>query len=690
MPTLLEEGLLISDRYRIHELIGSGGSGWVYRATQEPIGRPVAVKVLRTDLPEEDQIHFEARFLREASLAGQLQHPHIVTIHDYGRAPQGFCYLVMEYLEGYTFREVLRRHQVPTKRIMRIFDGITQGLRHAHAKGLVHRDVKPSNVFLLRGDGEEWRPKLMDFGLVREVHSEVTVTEVGTFLGTPQYIAPEQAMGLPTDARSDVYAVGVMLYRALCGKLPYAATNPAALAYMHVHQPYPSMAERAPGVDVPQRLEAICERCMKKEPGERYPDAGELLEDLRSVSRFVLGPDVLPPPDRSASRVAAVALKEPELPMPIEDELEVRIDTEETDCGNQVTVTDHMDTPTPLPPLSRGGLAQGRETLVPPGDEPVLAAAMPRRSTAVPVPVPVPVPVQPAPAPPKRGWLLPAIALLAVGTVVLCGGLGAGLQILLGGSFEGLSDLSALWSGADEAPLEVETPEAPEAPEVAVVEPELPESPEAPTEPAAEPVVEVADASDPEPPAPREVAPPPLVSSEPSAQREQALDDVREALATPAPPPAVAVADVEVLQTVPEPALEPEAPSGGLGLSITGNDGGEISTAASPAAEPVAAPPSSNEPVGLVIRQSSGNASAPAGPQGAVTVDEVSFTAAEAQRTLDWINASSERDLKNAGLYSLGVTNILAQRPYGSLEVFAATHYVGKASVQAAKYAAHR
>ena len=176
MPSVLEEGLLISDRYRIHELVGSGGSGWVYRATQEPIGRQVAVKVLRTDLPDEDQIHFEARFLREASLAGQLQHPHIVTIHDYGRAPEGFCYLVMEYLEGYTLREVLRRHHVPTKRIMRIFDGICQGLRHAHGRGLVHRDVKPSNVFLVRGDGEEWRPKLTDFGLVREVHSEVTVT----------------------------------------------------------------------------------------------------------------------------------------------------------------------------------------------------------------------------------------------------------------------------------------------------------------------------------------------------------------------------------------------------------------------------------------------------------------------------------------------------------------------------------
>ena len=674
MPTLLEEGLLISDRYRIHELIGSGGSGWVYRATQEPIGRPVAVKVLRTDLPEEDQIHFEARFLREASLAGQLQHPHIVTIHDYGRAPQGFCYLVMEYLEGYTFREVLRRHQVPTKRIMRIFDGITQGLRHAHAKGLVHRDVKPSNVFLLRGDGEEWRPKLMDFGLVREVHSEVTVTEVGTFLGTPQYIAPEQAMGLPTDARSDVYAVGVMLYRALCGKLPYAATNPAALAYMHVHQPYPPMAERAPGVDVPQRLEAICERCMKKEPAERYPDAGELLEDLRGVSRFVLGPDVLPPPDRSASRVAAVALEVPELPVPIEDELEPRIDTEETDCGSQVTVTDHLDTPTPLPPQRRGGLAQGRETLVPPGDEPVLAAAMPRRATAV------PVPAQPAPAQPKRGWLLPAIGLLALGTVVLCGGLGAGLQILLGGSFEGLSDLSARWSGSEDAPVEVEISEAPTAPEVAVAEPEPPEPPDAPIEPVAEPVLVVADAGESGPPASREVAPPPPVSSEPSAQREQALNEVREALATPAPPPAVAVADVEVLQTVPEVLqTAPEPTSGGLGLSITGA-----------AAEPLTVPPPSNEPVGLVIRQSSGNASAPVGPQGAVTVDEVSFTAAEAQRTLDWINSSSERDLKNAGLYSLGVTNILAQRPYGSLEVFAATHYVGKASVQAAKYAAHR
>ncbi len=672
MPTLLEEGLLIADRYRIHELVGSGGSGWVYRATQEPIGRPVAVKVLRTDLPEEDQIHFEARFLREASLAGQLQHPHIVTIHDYGRAPEGFCYLVMEYLEGYTLREVLRRHQVPAKRIMRIFDGITQGLRHAHARGLVHRDVKPSNVFLVRGDGEEWRPKLMDFGLVREVHSEVTVTEVGTFLGTPQYIAPEQAMGLPTDARSDVYSVGVMLYRALCGKLPYAATNPAALAYMHVHQPYPEMSERAPGADVPSKLEGICRRCMEKEPADRYPDAGELLEDLRAVSRFVLGPDVLPPPDRSASRVAAVALKTEDLPVSPEDDLEDRIDTEEeTDLGSQVTVTDHMDTPVPLPPRKEGDASTAGQTLVPP--EPEVSAG------------------SDDPPPRRRGWLLPTLAGLVLATVLLCGGLGAGLQVMLGGRITELGQLVSLFSGEeDPAPPPVAPPAPQEPSSHTAVEPEPPaDRGVLPATASVEPPLVSPDA-----PSTAAVVPPPPASQPSSQGRDAALDEVRQALSVQAEPAVAAVDEPEPAVAAvdePEPSAqavpEPTASTGaGIGLAITGAGGAPVQAA------PVSTGSSSSTGAsGLVVQPATGATDAPPPAQsGTVTVDKVGFTAAEAQRTLAWINSASERDLRNAGLYSLGVDNILLQRPYESIEVFAATHYVGTSSVQAAKYAAHR
>lgn len=280
-------GVLMGERYRLLDVIGHGGAGRVYRAIQEPIGREVAVKVMHTELDPEGAHDFQARFLREAATAGRVQHPHVVTVHDYGRTPEGECYIVMEHLRGRTLRSVLRDGALPVERSLRIFEQLVRGLRAAHRAGLVHRDVKPSNVILLRADDGGDFVKLFDFGLVKG-EDEAAITQVGMFMGTPQYVAPEQAKGEESDARSDLYSAGVILYRMVTGALPFTADTPLAVAWMHVREALPAMVERAPEVAVPAALEALVRRLLAKEPDERYADADAVLAAV-SALRAELG-----------------------------------------------------------------------------------------------------------------------------------------------------------------------------------------------------------------------------------------------------------------------------------------------------------------------------------------------------------------------------------------------------------------
>ncbi len=276
-------GTLFDGRFEIEGIIGQGGSGTVYRALQQSLARPVALKISWLD---QDTRGDEAtRFLREASLAGSLQHPNVVTVHDFGRTEDGACYMVMELLEGVSLRTVMGGEPMDTRRAISLFDQILGGLRHAHQAGLIHRDMKPGNVQVTRTDEGQERIKILDFGLVRRTRDEDQGLREGTFVGTPHYASPEQVRGIHADVRSDIYSVGVMLYRALTGCLPFVGPTPVAIASAQVRKAYPLMASRAPEVDVHPQLEAVVRKAMDKAPACRYPDARSMQLALREWAR---------------------------------------------------------------------------------------------------------------------------------------------------------------------------------------------------------------------------------------------------------------------------------------------------------------------------------------------------------------------------------------------------------------------
>lgn len=265
-------------RYEILGALGHGGSSRVYRAIQQPLGREVALKVVRSDLDEDFREEFEVRFLREAALAGRLSHPGLVTIHDFGRSDDGHCFLVMELLRGRSLKKLIRKAPLQPELALRLTAELARGLRHAHSAGLVHRDVKPGNVFLVRDDEGVERAKLLDFGLVKE-GGESSISGVGTFMGTPHYISPEQARGLESvDGRADLYSLGVVLFRMLTGLLPFSADTPMAIAIKHIRDPPPTMQERVPRLAVDPALERIVGRCLEKDPELRFADAAELAD----------------------------------------------------------------------------------------------------------------------------------------------------------------------------------------------------------------------------------------------------------------------------------------------------------------------------------------------------------------------------------------------------------------------------
>ncbi|GAC1532346.1 MAG: Stk1 family PASTA domain-containing Ser/Thr kinase [Acidimicrobiales bacterium] len=288
-----------NDRYEPERLIARGGMAEVWLARDALLDRLVALKVLFPELSTDP--NFVERFRREAQAAANLSHPNIVSVYDWGEA-DGTYFIVMEYVEGRPLSAVVREDGVMTPdRAAAIAADVASALGFAHRNGVIHRDVKPGNVLITNDD----QVKVTDFGIARAANTEDHLTQTGAVMGTATYFSPEQAQGLPVDQRSDVYALGVVLYEMVTGRPPFVADGPVAVAYKHVHED--PVSPRSIVADIPAPFEAIVLQAMAKDLSHRYGTAEELRADL---IRFRQGRTVLaePPPlvgHASRSGVAA-------------------------------------------------------------------------------------------------------------------------------------------------------------------------------------------------------------------------------------------------------------------------------------------------------------------------------------------------------------------------------------------------
>ncbi len=280
-------------RYRILSELGHGAMGIVYKAEDPLLGRIVAIKTITLVSDAAERIEYEARFFQEARAAGGLNHPSLITIHDIGREGD-VAYMAMELVDGVELREVMTRGPVALRLALNIIAQAAEGLAYAHERGVVHRDIKPGNIMIVRGR----HAKIMDFGIARMRASDVK-TQTGAILGSPKYMSPEQVAGKRVDHRADIFSLGVVLYELTAGTAPFAAPNMAQLMQqIAVATPLPPSALNH---SLPPMLDLIVARALEKEPDARYQSAAEMAADLRRCIAE------LPEPESAAPEASAPA-----------------------------------------------------------------------------------------------------------------------------------------------------------------------------------------------------------------------------------------------------------------------------------------------------------------------------------------------------------------------------------------------
>jgi serine/threonine protein kinase len=278
-------GEVLADKYLVEELIKSGGMGSVYRGKHVLMDKRVAIKVLRPSLALDNDV--VARFSREAKAASRISHPHAVNVTDFGESENGVVFLVMEYLDGQTLKEVIKREgAMSLEQTNEIVRQVAGALDAAHEQGVIHRDLKSDNIMLSQTNGDDWA-KVLDFGIAKiqqpEGVRDIDITAANLVIGTPQYMSPEQcSQSGPIDARSDIYSFGIIVYEMLAGRVPFTGESPTVIMMKQVQDEPPLISKFRP--DLPIGVAQIISRALAKQPDDRFQSAGELSKALAEAS----------------------------------------------------------------------------------------------------------------------------------------------------------------------------------------------------------------------------------------------------------------------------------------------------------------------------------------------------------------------------------------------------------------------
>jgi serine/threonine-protein kinase len=362
-------GRTLDGKYRIDGFLKRGGMGSVYRGTHVLLNKPVAIKLIRPELVTSQDI--VERFFREARAAAKLSHPNIVTVHDLGQDKDGTLYIIMEIVEGQSLKDlIVSEGPWEPARALRFCRAVASALSVAHRNGIIHRDLKPQNIMVYRDSEGHESPKLLDFGIAKTLEPDSpALTSTGMVLGTPHYMSAEQAKGMPADQRSDIYALGIILYEMLVGKVPFDDKSIPSILVKHLTEPpRPPSTLRA---EIPHEVETLVLRCLEKDPGKRFQTADDLGKALAArvdtASHNVLAPTIATIPLTEQMTVesspgmtnAGGASAAKAAPVPFPPPLPVTEATRKMDSGTVRAREVQTATPRPQPAKPQGGSRSG-------------------------------------------------------------------------------------------------------------------------------------------------------------------------------------------------------------------------------------------------------------------------------------------------------------------------------------------